>query len=118
MGDLNVRIGNLGPAGTASRTFEANSQPLETTTAWINFDESNDFSVPLRFGSGEDAQTVFLRPDQVDAMKMALAGASRNEAISDGSASVSVTVNGQSYTMSARDMQSQLSGRGALTAGS
>lgn len=121
MGNLNVRIGNVGPLGNASRTFEANTTPLETKTfGIINGDKSNDFSVPLRFG--EQGPTVYMRPDQVDAIKMVLASATKNEDMGNifgnGGPSVSVSINGQTYTMSARDMQSQLSGHGALTAGS
>jgi len=117
MGDGNLTIRNLGPAATGTRDFEANSKPLETTTMGINFDKSNDYKVPLKFG-GENGQTVFLRPDQVDAMKMALAGATRNEAIMENGPSVSVSVNGKTLTMTAQEMQSQLSGQGVLTAGS
>lgn len=118
MGNLKVNIGNLGAAGTASRTFEANAKPLETTTAYVNFDKSNDFSVPLKFGKGDDSKTVYLRPDQVDAMKMALAGASRNDAINGGGNSVTMNINGENYSMTAAEMQAQLAGRGVLTAGS
>ncbi|PIQ28831.1 hypothetical protein COW36_09740 [bacterium (Candidatus Blackallbacteria) CG17_big_fil_post_rev_8_21_14_2_50_48_46] len=120
MGNLNVKIGNVGNLGNATKTYEANSAPLETKTLGINGDKSNDFSVPLKFG--DEGPTVYLRPDQVDAMKMALASATKNEDMGNlfgnGGPSVSVSVNGQAYTMSAREMQAQLSGHGALTAGS
>jgi len=120
MPNVNVNIGNVGPSGNATRTIEANTQPLKTTTLGINFDKSNDFTVPLAF---KDGPTVYLRPDQVDAMKMALASATRNEELGNAingsnNQSISVVVNGQTHTMSARDMQSQLSGHGALTGGS
>lgn len=118
MGNLKVNVGNLGPAGVGSRSFEANTKPLETSTLGINLDASNDFSVPLRFGQGAEAKTVYLRPDQVDGIKMALAGASRNEAINGGGNSVTVNVGGQNLSMTAQEMQAQLSGRGVLTAGS
>lgn len=119
MGNLNVRIGNLGITGADSRNFQANATPLETKSLNLfNFDKTNDYSVPLRFsGKDGEAVTVYMRPDQVDAMKMALAGASRNEMLTD-TPSVSVTINGQTYTMSAREAQTQLSGKGILTAGS
>lgn len=118
MGNLQVTVGNLGPAGVGERRFEANSQPLNTTTLGVNLDKSNDFSVPVTFRNGEESTRVYLKPDQVDAIKMALAGASRNEVINGGNASVSVNVNGQVLTMSASDLQGQLAGRGALTGGS
>lgn len=119
MGDMNLRISNVGMAN-ATKEFEANSQPLETTTLGFNLDESNDFSVPVNFG--ENGPTVYLTPDSVDAMKMALASATKNEAMGNlfggGGNSVSVVVNGQTHSISARDLQNQLSGQGILTGGS
>lgn len=122
MGNLDLKIGNVGITGNATKTFEANSKPLETTTLGINFDDSNDFSVPLKFG-GDDGPTVYVTPDEVDAMKMTLVSATKNEDMgnilgNNTNPSVSVVVNGQSYTMSARDLQNQLSGHGMLTGGS
>jgi hypothetical protein len=104
------------PSGSV-HTFEANSKPLETTTAWINFDKSNDFSVPFQV---PDGPKIFLRPDQVDAMRMSALGASRAdqmaEAMGEGKkTSVSISVGGQTYNVNAQEIQSQLQGKGVLT---
>ena len=120
MGDLNVSINNIGMRNS-TKTFEANSAPLETKTlGMINFSSNNDYSVPLTFG--EDGPTVYLRPDQMDAVKFTLTSATKNETMNElfggGGPAVTVSVGGKSYSMSAKEMQTQLTGRGALMAGS
>ncbi len=104
MANLNVRVGNVGPSGQGVRQFEAAEKPLETTIMGINFDTSNDYSVPLKFDKG---QTVFITPTQAQAMKLVAVSARTNEML-NGNDSVSVTVNGKSYSMSAEEMVRQL----------
>ncbi|MBF2053354.1 MAG: hypothetical protein IGS03_07795 [Candidatus Sericytochromatia bacterium] len=96
----------------SSQTFEANSTPLATKTMGINFSEGNDFSVPMQIPDGPE---IYLRPDQIDGIKMWLAGASRNIL---NETPVTVNANGQSYQMTAQQAQAALAGRGALTGGS
>lgn len=104
MANLNVRVGNVGPSGQAVRQFEASEKPLETTILGINFDTSNDYSVPLNFGKD---QTVYITPTQAQAMKLVATSARTNEMLS-GNDSVSVTVNGKAYSMSAEALAKQL----------
>jgi hypothetical protein len=116
MGNLNVKISNLGLNGRLSRNFEANPKPLETTTLGLNLSKDNDYNVPLRFGSG--GPTVFLRPNQVDAMIVALNARKQGDMmgeISGETGSVSVKINGQTHTMSAGEAISQLKSQGVLT---
>lgn len=96
----------------SSQTFEANSTPLATKTMGINFSDGNDFSVPMQIPDGPQ---IFLRPDQIDGIKMWLAGASRN--IMDETP-VTISANGQTYQLTAQQAQAALAGRGALTGGS
>lgn len=104
MANLNVSVGNVGPSGKDVRNFEASPKPLETNILGINFDTSNDYTVPLKFGKD---QTVFITPTQAEAMKLVAVSARTNEML-NGNDSVSVSVKGQSFSMSAADMLKQL----------
>lgn len=114
MSDASLRITNNRTNET--RTFDANSRRLETTTGPINFSERNDYSVPLNVGEGT---TIYLRPDQVDAIRMSTLGAGRPDFDSEGNerqrTGISVSVGGRTYNVSAEEVQRQLSGRGSLT---
>lgn len=107
MANLNVSVGNVGPSGNGVRNFEASEKPLETNILGINFDTSNDYTVPLKFGKDQKDQTVFITPTQAQAMKLVAASARTNEML-NGNDSVSVSVNGKSFSMSASDMVQQL----------
>ena len=104
MANLNVSVSNVGPSGKDVRNFEASAKPLETNILGINFDTSNDYTVPLKFGKD---QTVFITPTQAEAMKLVAVSARTNEML-NGNDSVSVNINGQSFAMSAADMVKQL----------
>jgi hypothetical protein len=114
MSDASLSITNNRTQRT--KTFEANSTRLETTTLGINFDKSNDYSVPLNVCQGV---TIYLRPDQVDAIRMSALGAGRPEFDSEGNerprTGISVSVGGRTYNVPAAEIHRQLSGRGALT---
>ncbi len=104
MANLNVSVGNVGPSGSDVRNFEASPKPLETNILGINFDTSNDYTVPLKFGKD---QTVFITPTQAQAMKLVAVSARTNEML-NGNDSVSVNINGQSFSISAAEMVKQL----------
>lgn len=81
MGDLNVSVNNVG-MNSSTKTFEANSALLENKAlGMINFSSDNDYSVPLQFG--EEGLTVCFRPDQIDAIKLSLSSASKNEVMGE-----------------------------------
>jgi hypothetical protein len=104
MANLNVSVGNVGPKGNEIRNFEASPKPLETNILGINFDTSNDYTVPLRFGKD---QTVFITPTQAETMKLVAQSARTHEG-SNGQDSVSVNINGKALTMSAAEVLKQL----------
>ena len=104
MANLNVSVGNVGPSGNGVRNFEASPKPLETNILGINFDTSNDYTVPLKFGKD---QTVFITPTQAQAMKIVASSARTNEMLSEID-SVSVNINGAAFSMPAAEMLKQL----------
>ncbi len=102
MANLNVKVSNLGPTGKDIKQFEAASKPLETNIMGINFDTDNDYTVPLKFGD----KKVYITPDQAGTMKTLAKKAMSNE--KNGNDSVTVSIKGKQYTMSAKDMAKQL----------
>ena len=107
MSDASISIKtNLG-----NRTYEANSQPLETKTlGMINLSDNNDFSVPFQI---PDGPKVYFRPDQVDAIRMASMGNRIQQAMGEDPG-VTISVNGTAYALSGQDLQTQLNGKGYL----
>lgn len=99
MSDASLSITNSLTMRT--RTFEANSAPLETTTLGINFSSSNDFNVKLQIPNGP---AVYLMPEQVDAIRLAASGARDIE-----DANIQVSVGGRSYPVPQATIQ-QLQG--------
>jgi len=115
MGDASLSITNSRSGATS--TFEANSSALETTTLGFNFSSANDYSVPLNVGD----RTVYLRPDQIDAIRMATSGAGSRGDINMETgepipqSTVTISVDGYSYHLNTQDVHNQLEGRGGLT---
>src|SRR5688500_16718918 len=110
MSDASLNISSF--KGNVS-SFEANSAPLATKTlGLLNFDKSNDFSKPLQLknADGSYGPNIYLRPDQIDAIRMQSLGGGRAaqlaEAMGEQSkAGITATVNGQTYKISNADIQ-------------
>lgn len=116
MGDASLSITNSRTGAT--KNFEANSKEAVNKSVWQKIfgnDRSDDYNVPLNVGGD---RTIYLRPDQVDAIRMAAIGGGTRADIDmetgerKAQGTITVTVGGESFNLNTQDVINQLQGRG------